>query len=515
MMSLTKSRIFLWALLCFIAGVGARSFVAIPLAPLFVGAIGTAVWLGVSVIGQKRGAWIPALFLLAFFAGAIRFAYAEVARPDVSMFYEKKITMLGIVDEEPERRATNQRIAVYIKERDTGGVRPSSDFRVLATLRPYPAYAIGDELIIEGILQAPRQDDDFDEVSYLKRRDITATVFYPAVERVAQEKGNRLALYLSKIKHAFENNIDAILPEPHAAFLKGLLLGDRASLPPSLVEDFRATGTSHMVALSGYNITLVGSALSRVLLILTVPFLAAFWVAVAAIALFVLMTGAAASVVRAGIMGILLLVAQKEGRAYRMTPALALAAAVMVAYHPYVLAFDAGFQLSFFATVGLIYLAPQVERWMDDFLHWARGSNAARAVKKYESKEGGLGVRRILVETLAAQIAVLPLLILLFGRVSVISPLANVAVLLATPYAMGIGFFAAILAFVSVALGRIAGGVAWVILEYQLRAVALLAKVPFAGMTLGNAGLIIVMVIYAWIGFMLWKRSKNMRRRFS
>ena len=500
---MTKSRIFLWALLSVIAGVGAGSFLPVPLTLLFVGAIGAVTILGVGAMSRKRRAWIPALFCLAFLGGMIRFAAVEAGQFNAASFYGKSLMMQGVIDEESEIGPTRQRIAVAIAS--INGRDEQESFRVLATIHQFPEYSLGDKIKMQGVMEAPRQSGSFDEASYLKRRGIAATVFYPQIERVAQGKGNQLVLQLVQIKRAFENNIDAILPEPHAAFLKGLILGERAFLPPEIVEQFRATGTSHMVALSGYNITIIGSSLSRALLFFTVPFAISFWCASAAIILFVIMTGASASVVRAGVMGLLLLVAQKEGRAYRMTPALAFAAAAMVMQNPYVLRFDAGFQLSFAATLGLVYVSPFVERWIDEIGRWIRRDRTARAVAGHEEKKTPLA-KKILIETVAAQIAVLPLLIFLFGRVSLISPIVNVLVLLVTPYAMGVGFIAATLTFVSQAPGQIIGVAAWAILEYQLRVIAFFAKVPFAGVALGTMALVGIAVLYLWIGWRIWRK---------
>lgn len=500
---MSKSRIFLWILLAVIAGVGVQSFIPVPLLFLFIAAIASTTILGTGAIRQKRGLWIPALLCLAFLCGAIRFATADFGQSDFSRLYDKSIVIQGVIDEDPDRAGLNQRIVAAITAINGSGTEKS--FRVLVTTRRFPEYALGDEIKLRGMMESPRRDTAFDEVSYLKRRGITATLFYPQVERIAQGKGNWLVLRLARLKYAFENNIEDILPEPHAAFLKGLIVGDRASLPPEILEQFRATGTSHMVALSGYNITIIASAIQRVFLALTIPFVLSFWLASGLIILFIIMTGAGASIVRAGIMGLLLLVAEKEGRIYRMTPALAVAAAAMVMQNPYVLRFDAGFQLSFGATLGLVYISPYVERWIDTISRRVRRDKTARALSERGEKETPLA-KKILIETLAAQIAALPLLMFLFGRVSLVSPIVNVLVLMVTPYAMGIGFVAALIAFISPAAGRVAGGVAWIILEYQLRTVAFFATIPFASIQIG-AGAAIVFCL-AWVMFFVVKKKK-------
>lgn len=496
MAQMTKSKIFLFAALSFIAGVAARSLIVVPLTPLFVGIIGAATALGIGVIGKKRRAWIPALFILAFCAGIFRYEYALHQQPDLSSLYGESVVMRGIVEEEPERTASVQRLTVKTESVEGGDVNPP--FRALITLRRYPTYALGDELKIEGRFEQPESEGDFDYAAYLARRNIFVAVRYPLVEQLGTGRGSFFFRALAGIKHSFERNIDAVLPEPHAAFLKGLTLGERESLPPELVEQFRRTGTSHIVALSGYNITLVGRFFTTVLLGLTVPFQVTFWIATSAIILFVLLTGASASVVRAGIMGVLLLVAEKEGRMYQMRNALTFAAAGMIFHNPYVLRFDAGFQLSFLATLGLVYLAP----------HVARLSRLDGPLFNPESqRQRLLPVRRTLVETLSAQLAVLPLLIYLFGQVSVISPVTNILVLLAVPYAMTAGFIAGGLGFLSYFLSQAAGWINWILLEYILRVIELFARLPLAAIKIGGWALAPLTAIYVWMGWAIWKKS--------
>jgi len=97
---------------------------------------------------------------------------------------------------------------------------------------------------------------------------------------------------------------------------------------------------------------------------------------------------------------------------------------------------------------------------------------------------------------------VLPLLIYLFGRVSLISPLSNILVLIAVPYAMLMGFLTGFLGFISTFLGQVAGGVTWVLLEYQIRIIEFFAKIPLASVSLGSWT---VVFLFFWYAYILWK----------
>lgn len=190
------------------------------------------------------------------------------------------------------------------------------------------------------------------------------------------------------------------------------------------------------------------------------------------------MVGAGASVVRAAVMGILILLAQQAGRLYQIKNALVFAGALMIFINPKVLVWDVGFQLSFAATLGLVYISPILQKWLeadkDDF---SLPGSIGAFVKSDKS------VKLILVATLSAQIAVLPLLVVNFGQLSLISPLANLLVLPVIPITMLFGFLAALAGLLFLPLGQIFGWLSWLFLTYEIKVIELLAKIPLAAVS--------------------------------
>ncbi len=490
---MTKSKIFLFLLLAFVVGIAVRSFTSVPYFLLWFGltiSIVSIVW---GILRKQKAILLGGFLFLAVLTGIFRFDQHEIFQPDLSKFYSKPLVLQGVVVEEPERKDSNQRLKIRVEIVDSARIK--SGFYTLVIVRRYPEYKIGDELELQGLLQKPANYGDFDYISYLAKEDIFSLLSFPLVEKVGEEKGNKLTIFLAKTKRAFEKKIDEILPEPQGSFLKGLLLGDRESLPQNLVENFKRTGTTHIVALSGYNITLVARFFLAVLLFLTVPFYLSFWIASLAIILFIVMVGASPSVVRAGIMGILVLLANREGRPYSMTNALVFAGAVMIFQNPKVLRFDVAFQLSFLSTLGLIYLSPRLEK----FLSFHR-SDSVLSPRREPSF-----LKRTLIETLSAQFAVLPLLIYLFGRVSLVSPLSNIFVLLAVPYSMATGFIAILLGFIYQPLGQVLGWVVWILLEYKLKIVELFAGLPLSSVEVRGWMVAPLFIFYFWF---LWRLKK-------
>ena len=258
-----------------------------------------------------------------------------------------------------------------------------------------------------------------------------------------------LAQPLELVRDAFVVNISRVLPEPENAYLAGLLVGARSAIPASLKDAFRKTGTSHLTALSGYNVTIIVQNLGVIS--------RSLWLPLGGIVLFVLATGAASSLVRAAIMGVLVMLAKKYGHAYSAQNALGATVAVMLFFDPTLLFHDIGFQLSILATLGLIWLSPYCERPF----RWVP--------KKY-------GIRESIAQTLSAQATTLPLVLFYFGTFSIFSPLVNVLVSVTIPITMFFGFLVGTLGFLSRALSFIPAWPAFLLLHYQLAVIQFFAQ---------------------------------------
>lgn len=207
--------------------------------------------------------------------------------------------------------------------------------------------------------------------------------------------------------------------EPQASLLNGILIGNTDGMPSRLNQAFLATGTTHIVALSGFNVTIIMAIVVGWL----VRIIGRRWAWIPALALliaFVVMSGASASVVRAAIMAVIVQAGLFIGRPISISRLLAYTVLAMAWVNPLVVFHDLGFQLSFLATVGLVALAkPLANR-----LTWITTR---------------LGLRDNLATTLAAIVMTEPLLLWRFGRISLVAPIVNVLVVPLIPLAMAVG----------------------------------------------------------------------------
>lgn len=375
------------------------------------------------------------IFLVSFGLGILRYSLQETSRDLLSAGH---IKIQGYVNEDPQRL-----------EKFTRAVLKTKNSKILLTLPHYPEVKYGDILEVEGKLREPENFSDFDWKTYLAKDNIYFEMFLPEVVSRVAGGGWRLQRWLFAVKHKFLENISKVLPEPQAAFMAGLTAGERSSFPKTLEEAFRKVGVIHIVVLSGYNISIISDNIIKSLNYLPVAGIFRTLVVAGSIILFAIMTGASATIIRAAIMGILLLWARQSGRIYEALAALFFAGFLMVLVNPKILRFDASFQLSFMATLGLILLSPRIEKyflWFPNF--WK--------------------LREHLVATLSTQAFVLPLLLYFGNAVSWVSIPANLLILTAVPATMFFGFLAGLSGFFSYDLSQLFSWPAYLLLAYEL-----------------------------------------------
>lgn len=260
--------------------------------------------------------------------------------------------------------------------------------------------------------------------------------------------------------------LQTLLPEPHAGLLAGLLFGVKTTVPVELYDALVQTGTLHIIALSGMNI----SILSGMMQVSMTPFVGrriASLGTLLLIVVFVWFVGPSPSIVRAAIMSGLSLLAFFSGRQYWALYAWGIAVVGMGVFHPSWIG-DISFQLSVFATLGII-------------LFGTRGAIPASCIQPLVWKRVIFGmIRDNMRLTLSAQVFTIPLIFWYFHRVSLISPIANLCIGWVIGPLTGIGWMTIFAGLVWLPLGRVVAWIDWLGLEYLIRTVYFVSGVPFA-----------------------------------
>lgn|GEM_PF-293676 len=386
--------------------------------------------------------------------------------PQTADFYANGtvITLHGFIIDEPDSRA---RTTKYILEADALSRNETESIavrgRVLITdYKRAQALQYGDEVTVRGKLRIPKPIGEFAYDAYLGTQKVFSILNAERIEYLSSDHGSPLLKALYILKARFEHQITLLLPEPHASLLAGLLTGSRHGIPRELMAHFNATSLTHLIAISGYNITIVLSLLSGMLFFL--PLRLRIIPATLAIIAYTFFVGAGASVVRAAIMGTLGLLALHTQRIRTTRLTILWTAFLMLLWNPKQLWHDPGFQLSFLAVIGISELSP--------FL-----TDRLRRVPDF------LGLRETLQTTIAAQLFTAPLIAFLFDRFSIVSPLANVLVAPAVPLAMLFGFLGTAMSFVWFPAGEFLSPLAQASLDWIITVAETFGDLPLASLS--------------------------------
>ena len=394
------------------------------------------------------------------------------------------VEVRGRIVAEPDRRPMQTKYTVEAEEirLSSGTLISPVHGKVLATdASGWPEYSYGDAVVVRGTLEKPGKIEEFYYDRYLSRFGVYAVIYRASLENAPTSHVPGLSPLakingtLFAVKQTFESQINRLYAEPHASFMAGLLTGSRRGIPEHLMDVFNTTGLTHIIAISGYNITIIIAMIAGMLFWL--PLKIRFFPAVVAIAIFTLFVGASAAVVRASIMGILGLLALQTGRQSEVRLTILWTLFLMLLWNPKELWYDAGFQLSFLAVLGLTEIAPHLD-----------------PIFQYIPKT--LGMREVLQMTVAAQLSAVPLILFLFGRLSLIAPVANLLVAPFIPLAMLFGFCGTVASFFWFPLGQLIGFIGWGCLEWIIFAAESLANFPFASLDLGKVSGITIFIYY-------------------
>jgi competence protein ComEC len=493
---LTTQLPLMWFSLAFIGGIVLASLVSL------------SVWTWISItifaillliLSQILTPRLPASFPLHPFAfillcasclGAVRY---QMSVPKFDAFHiafyndrEYDLLITGTLSEPPDYRDNYTNLRLNVTGVDTGDRELPASGLLLAHVSNNQVFHYGDILRLRGKLKTPPENEDFSYRDYLAAQHIHSYMSTAEVTVLPGKGGNPFSRALYALKDKSLNNIYRLFPDPESSLLAGILLGVDTGLTNDLQQAFKDTGTAHIIAISGFNISIIAG--------LFVTFFSKFLgprrgalLAIIGIAFYTILVGADAAVVRAALMGGLALFAKQVGRRQFALNTLLAVALLMCLWNPLYI-WDVGFQLSFFATLGLILYA-------DPFSQFANRIIAKYFPASAAEKSAELFSEFVLL-TLAAQVTTIPIMAYHFQRISLVSFIANPFILPPQPAVMILGGLAVLLSLIWLPLGQIAAWVAWPFVVYTIRMVELFDRVPHGTIFLGKLSVWFVIAIY-------------------
>ena len=498
--NMTPSKIVLYLCLSFIGGIFISSLLVVPkliIGELFV----LGVFYGLFFF-KKRLILIFALCLIILAFGILRYQITlnnfENAELRNFIDFSKPIKILAEVIKEPDVRENNINLTVRIEELLINKIGIPMEGKILVTTSRYPEYQYGDRLKIIGSLKDPPIFGDFSYKDYLRKDGILAIMFYPEISQKPAESGSPSAFYgrILSFKNKLREAVNQSLSPPQSSILAAVILGDKRNISEEWKDKLNRTGLRHLTAVSGMHIVILTSILMSFLIAIGFWRGQAFYLTVGFIFLYILMIGFQPSAVRAAIMAGLFLSAQKVGRVSYSQRAVIFAGALMLAQNPFLLKNDVGFQLSFLAVMGIIYLFSIFQRWL-----------------KFIPQDKYLNLKNILSMTFSAQVFTLPILIYNFGYLSLVSPLTNILIVPLLPFIMVSGFIFSLVGIFWQFLGWLLSFPAWLLLTYLTKIIDWFYCLPFASLEF-KISWQWVLIFYLILGYFVWRLKEKERWKF-
>ncbi|SFH32474.1 competence protein ComEC [Desulfotomaculum arcticum] len=410
------------------------------------------------------------VFVLLFFILGWTNVCVDIEKPanGPEEYAGRHVILEGIVAVEPQLQQDSVRYTIEAKSIKHGARRLETSGKVLVRAPGNgPVYQYGDLLQVGGVIYIPREPSNFDVFNYrdyLERRGIQCLLYVNKNEDLkllGKGAGSKILLLASKVKGRLTEVAGQTMDDRQAAVIGGLLFGNRDGIDDQTMDIFANTGVAHVLCVSGLH---VGYVLAGVLGLAGLLRLSGRWVLFLAPALmlfYAAMTGMSPAVVRAVLMATIVLLAAYLGRERDWPTGLALAALVILLINPAYL-FEIGFQLSFTATWGILYLGPA----LGDFL------------RNRLLMPGWLAMP--LQVTLAAQLATLPVLLYYFNLLALVAPLANLLLVPMVGVVMLFGFVGCVSGIVFLPLAGLINFATGVLIDLFLGLAGLIESFPWA-----------------------------------
>ena len=474
-----------------VAGIFLGSKIGLPLFTLAFGLIPFAL---IPFMRSKRKILVVAgLCLFTLLGGGLHFPPSLPPVDEHSLYFYNDqgiVEIQGIVVEEPDIRDRYCLLTFSASEIIDNGEKERVAGTALIRVPRYPAYHYGDELKLTGELETPPQFEDFDYKSYLARQGIYSLIYYPGVEILDRGQASKPLQWIYSLRERLSASLVRSLPEPQGSLAQAILLGLRSNIPDSLYEAFSRTGAAHLLAISGLHISIIiAMFLSFGILVFGRRRSIYIWLTLAITWLYALLAGMHPPIIRAAIMGSIFLIAEYLGRQRSAIITLAFAAAVMVGVQPDLL-WTISFQLSFLAMAGLTLLYPY-------FRSWGRKGVASL----FGTRERIVAVGNLITDgfaaTLAAIIAVGPLIAYNFGVVSLVALPATFLALPALPFIIATAALVAFVGLIASVAAQVLGWLAWLFLSYLILVVQGFDALPHSSLEVTTVSPSYIWVYYA------------------
>lgn len=450
--------------------------------------------------------------------GAWKFAVDErsVTGSRLAMYVDsaREVWLVGSVHDQPQKKSKSFQFVLRVSLIRLESRTEKIDGDILILVRKSPeadslmmSLRVGDPVAVYGKLEhpkGPRNPGEFDFRRYLLLNDISAVVYLKSVNDLIKFEGSEQTLSplqtIARLRARIASAIDETVGGVEGAFLKGIVIGDRSEIPTEVKTSFVNAGVLHVLAVSGLNVGMVALIFMSAFSLLRLGRSWTTLLTLGSIFIYMFLTGSTPSVVRATIMATVFLTARLIQRKSDLVNSLAFAAIAMYLVDAKQL-FDPGFQLSFAAVGSILYFYPKIVSYSEYFPERLRRSRFLDSLWK------------LFAVTTAAQVGTIPFTVAYFGKVSIVSLVANLFVIPAVGVALALGFAISFASLFSNWLAAVYGEMGQLLLNVVLHLVDYSGSLPFAFLSVRNFDLLDVLIFYAVAVFLFNLKEKQLRKR--
>ena len=471
---ISRKRIcFLSLLVSFIGGIFISSFIQISY--VIAGELLIAGFLLLFILPKKK-VLLVAFILIGLSGAFFRFNlnYDQLESSPLLNFQNETATIEG----EVVKVVNKNSIQEITLEVDKINHDSYSKDQILIKSSPFNSYQKEDRLKVSGKIKEPSNFQGFNYQGYLAKKGISSVMYYPKIEKIKE------GYTLLNIKQTFSDNIKKHFSPPHSSLLEAITLGNRQDMSSDFKEKLNRAGLSHITAISGMHIIIIAELIAALLLFLGLHRKYLFYGVAGILLLYLLLVGFRASIVRAIIMGLIVFWGEKIGRPAVSITSLLIAAVIILLINPFLLRLDVGFQLSFLAAAGIILLKPVLEKFLT-FLSPRRL------------------VDNLILITLAAQIATLPLVVYHFQALSLVGLIGNILIVPVLPFLLGGALLFLLLTSVFNFLGSLIALILYPLVDFVVRIVNILGSFSLASVSL-EINILTTVIFYFLLGGLIF-----------
>lgn len=353
---------------------------------------------------------------------------------------------------------------------------------------------IGDLIEVRGelkLIEKPKNPGAFDAYHYYYGRKIYYKIFAQNFEVIKQQKSNAIAI-LSKLRNQIAFGIDNCFPRQEAGIVKTMMLGMKYDLDKTIKDFYKIAGLSHLLAISGLHVSILGLGVYKLLRKLFKKERLASLMTILLLIFYCMLTGNNISTVRATLMISTMLLAVLFSKRYDAYSALFASGFILLLYNPYQL-FSVGFLLSYFAVGGILFLTPILE-------------------SKYNKNKASY--KSLLFVTIGASLMTYPIILWYFYELPIYALIVNVIVVPFMSLIVGMSGLVALISFFSVTIARLFSGIVYFLLKYIEICCRLISMLPFNLLTIGRLNLITILVYYLILFIIIKGKRLHIKRQY-